>query len=200
VSPRTITVYKNAAYPKAITEMNKATFKSRTPRRPNMPQPRQARERPQCMFEATAACHPSSTIVVSFGRRCRRHSPASPSHDIVAGVSAVTHCERLLERAGRKRPTVPREREAGLVGLKPIGLPAITSKCRSSWRCRLRTRRPSSRTTTDPAARSVAGFAVVVTFGKRIVLHPQPGPATIDDGQGAVPVEATLNSPRPHGG
>src|SRR4051794_34689201 len=39
----------------------------------------------------TAACHQSSTIVApGSASRCSRHSPASPSHSTVAGVSART--------------------------------------------------------------------------------------------------------------
>ena len=62
------------------------------PRRRGACRPRaQAAGRLQRVLKACAACHQSSTIV-AFGSasRCSRHSPASPSHNTVAGVSAVT--------------------------------------------------------------------------------------------------------------
>jgi hypothetical protein len=90
----------------------------------------------------TAACHQSSTIV-AFGSasRCSRHNPASPSHNTVAGVSAVTPAAASaflnasdaiagLLRAKAKRDWFPSA---------SMTLPAITTKCRSSRRCRLRT-------------------------------------------------------------
>jgi hypothetical protein len=93
--------------------------------------------------------------VAAATARHRRHSapsPVCPPH--------ASCCERLLERVGRDRGGVACESEAGLVAFSTITLPAITSKCRSSCRCRLRTYPPSSPTTIS------AGFFVVVAFGR----------------------------------
>src|SRR3954454_6759370 len=94
-----------------------------------------------CLAKRTAACHQSSTIVApGSASRCSRHSPASPSHSTVAGVSAPTPaatsaCLNASDavagplRAKAKRCWAPRA---------SMTLPATTSKWRSG-RCRLRT-------------------------------------------------------------
>jgi hypothetical protein len=107
----------------------------------------------------TAICHQSSTTV-AFGRasRCNRQRPASPSLSTVAGVSAVTPAAASAwlnasdAIAGELRAKAKRD---GFPSASMI-LPAITSKCRSSWRCRLRTYPPSRPTMTGLADVAVA--------------------------------------------
>ena len=98
-----------------------------------MPAPRPRAACSACS-KRTAACHQSSTIVASgSASRCSRHSPASPSHSTVAGVSALTPaaasaCLNASDavagplRAKAKRCWAPRA---------SITLPATTSKWRS---------------------------------------------------------------------
>src|SRR3954467_10553365 len=89
----------------------------------------------------TAACHQSSTIMAPGSTsRCSRHSPASPSHSTVAGVSAPTPAlaSACLNASDAAAGPLRAKAKRCWAPWASITLPATTSKWRSSCRWRLR--------------------------------------------------------------